>query len=166
VVGEIDQGRRGGTPLGMRTIVAPWFALLLVALPLASPCLCAAEVVFFSSMNGTNLRTAFQGWIRVVDEGSKDRADEGLAFSAVSYISGYREGLDLGQGMMGTTSTRYEWENWRLTPGNITTEQLMRVVWKFMNDHPEKLHEPAGMLIYTAAAVAWPRPPIPGTKPQ
>lgn len=44
----------------------------------------------------------------------------------------------------------------RCYPGDVTTRQLMDIVMKYMNDHPEDRSMPAVMVINLAIATAWP----------
>ena len=40
--------------------------------------------------------------------------------------------------------------------GKVTTAELIRVVVKFLNDHPTELHEETGIVVYHAFINAYP----------
>lgn len=41
-------------------------------------------------------------------------------------------------------------------PEEATLTQIIRIFVKFMADHPEKLHEPPGSLVFEALSKSWP----------
>ena len=41
-------------------------------------------------------------------------------------------------------------------PSGISGKQLIRIVVKYLNDHPEKLHNPASLLVYEAFQESFP----------
>jgi len=72
-------------------------------------------------------------------------------FSAASYVNGF-----LGAGVtwetLGTNSP------FRLPKTGVETIQAIKIVQKFLNDHPEELHAPADGICFIALARAFPNP--------
>jgi Rap1a immunity proteins len=70
----------------------------------------------------------------------KDNPSDAVKVGAcVGYITGFVEGWDLN----GFAS-----DGLRLCfPNGVTNEQLVKIVYKYLNDHPEELHLDAGNLV-------------------
>jgi hypothetical protein len=78
------------------------------------------------------------------------------------YCLGYLQGLLQGELLKrlpppAVVQTAYgpEWKQWCL-PEGVTGSQQVRVVLKYLTDHPGRLHEPTLLLVREAFAVAWP----------
>ncbi len=78
------------------------------------------------------------------------------------YCYGYLQGLLQGEDLKrlpppAVVQTAYgpEWKQWCL-PKDVTGSQTVRVVLKYLTDHPGRLHEPTLLLVREAFAVAWP----------
>ncbi len=80
------------------------------------------------------------------------------------YVSGYREGHLMGLVVTASKATGYavlEFEKLRkyrnaCIPQNVTNGQLIEVFLKYINDHPERLHEPRGNQLYLSWVGAFP----------
>lgn len=70
----------------------------------------------------------------------KDNPSDGVKVGAcIGYVTGFVEGWDLN----GFASNGL-----RLCfPNGVTNEQLVKIVYKYLNDHPERLHMEAGTLV-------------------
>jgi hypothetical protein len=67
------------------------------------------------------------------------------AFACVAYISGVIDGYQEAE-------PKYP----LCYPAQVTVGQMADVVMKFLRDHPEELHKPAGFLVLRAIGVAFP----------
>jgi hypothetical protein len=103
-------------------------------------CLCVAVIVLGAvpagAMTGNELRN--------------DAHKGGESFS---FIHGFIEGTISGFGLCALASTN---KNPFCFPKGVTQGQTINVVLKYLDDHPEELHEPASILILKAVKTAWP----------
>ncbi len=74
-------------------------------------------------------------------------------FSA-GYCIGYVDGIDEMTNMINIT--REPSKRAFCRPENATTRQIVRVVYKYLEDHPEELHEDAYFLAIKALQNAFP----------
>jgi len=73
---------------------------------------------------------------------------EGTA--CATYIDGFLAGHNLGTAAAADSSTRI------CVPNDATISQLARVFVKYVNDHPEQLHQPDWAVLYVALKNAFP----------
>jgi hypothetical protein len=76
----------------------------------------------------------------------------------IGYLTGYVEGFDAMAMATGKTYADYlkmKNADIRFPEGN-TLGQNARVLVKFLNDHPERLHEDEGLLVFAAFMNAFP----------
>jgi hypothetical protein len=86
--------------------------------------------------------------------------DKSAATLAVGYIRGSMETTQILETLSpGSTPWRF--------PSETSTEQLLRVIKKYADAHPEELHRAACLLIVNAFADSFPNPDFkPNTKPE
>ena len=117
----------------LRVVKAGWFALVV---GIALPSLAQAQVSLGSS--GTKL-------LENCTEHAK--ADLGTGVS----VSWYQAGLCAGY-----VNGVWDVSDKICTPKGSTLGQAIRVVLKYLNDHPERLHEHMAELVVDALRAAWP----------
>ncbi|RLJ67597.1 Rap1a/Tai family immunity protein [Sulfurisoma sediminicola] len=103
--------------------------------------------------DGVRLLNDCKAAVRILDQGkTTSKADEAVAATQCSYFSW---GVYLAQrGAVTKTGQRLF-----CAPGNATQEQVVRVIEKWLTEHPEQLHLAAERLIPTALRDAFPCPP-------
>lgn len=117
----------------LRVVKAGWFALVV---GMALPSLAQAQVSLINS--GTTL-------LAYCTESAKADLDTGVSVNwyQAGFCSGYVNGV-------WNTSDKF------CDPKGITLGQVVRVVLKYLNDHPERLHEHEAELVVDALRAAWP----------
>lgn len=70
------------------------------------------------------------------------------------YVRGFMDGVDVGQTAM--LSHSHAGAARTSCAPDVSTGQGMRVFLKYLGDHPERLHEPAYILMWAALSQAWP----------
>jgi Rap1a immunity proteins len=79
-------------------------------------------------------------------------AEQRLALATcLSYIDGFREGF-----LVGATMGEVEKPLLLCLPEHVTSGQTARVIIRFLQNHPERLHQPAATLTYEALNKAFP----------
>jgi hypothetical protein len=82
--------------------------------------------------------------------------DEALWWQGMGYLRGIMDSALLASTHKDKAPPAY------LLPGNWTLEQVLLIVTKFVNEHPEKLHLPSAQIIEEALSHAFPNPEFKG----
>ena len=72
----------------------------------------------------------------------------------IGYVMGLSDGIAVQQDLL-LNKPRILWQN-ICRPEGVTSGQLRDVVVKYVEDHPEKRHEPVWLLAIVAMRSAWP----------
>ncbi|MGB9202746.1 MAG: Rap1a/Tai family immunity protein [Terriglobales bacterium] len=89
-----------------------------------------------------------QGWCTAaLDKQLLSGARAGLC---VGFLDAFRQ---LSRMLPSPSNTRLE-----CLPEGVGQEQFIRVILKYLDEHPEKLHLPAAQIVYDAANEAFPCP--------
>jgi hypothetical protein len=99
--------------------------------------------------DGNHLIVACKVALKVIDAGD---ANAGTGTKQDAYNEGYCQGL-----VSGVASYINSEDGADLTTPNPSTTQLIRVVQKYMEDHPEELSKPAVWLIRVSLIKAFPK---------
>jgi len=123
-------------------------------------CVCILSPVFASAQNdiaesGNN----FLAMCSAIDK-AQDRWDE-VDFLHLGVCQGYMEGLQEGIGLAFSFVKKGEGSLEDLgvcfpSGGTVTTEQMTRVVLKYIKDNPEKAHQRTATLVVLAGKNAFP----------
>ena len=116
----------------LRVVKAGWFALVV---GMALPSLAQAQVSLINS--GTKLLEQCSDWAKPDSEQTPSSYQASAFCSA--YVAGVFDAMDNV-----------------CPPDGVTYGQMVRVVLKFLNDHPERLHEGRFRLVVDALRAAWP----------
>jgi hypothetical protein len=108
---------------------------------------CSSQVINgVDQRAGTTLLKQCRELLNVLDHKRQSDSD----FTDAEYCSGYARGFVDGIAVAnGTTGTI-------CVPPAVTTEEIVRVVEKYMDDHPEDLHENRAYLMTSALLKAYP----------
>jgi hypothetical protein len=99
--------------------------------------------------------------IRVTEQHSGSTSEYYDGAFCLAYVLGFADGLKMGS-VVNTvksntrTPTTSGGNVGVCEPDHVSNEQLIRVVLKYLQQHPESLHEPAGFLVWTALHEAFP----------
>ena len=116
----------------------------------------------------TDLRDDCQHFSKCLSLDPHDTECRGQIYTAATkcgfYVSGYREGHLMGLVVTASKSTGHpvlDFEKLRkyrnaCIPQNATNGQLIEVFLKYINDRPERLHEPRGNQLYLSWVDAFP----------
>lgn len=114
------------------------FLLLVICSPLAS-----ATDKGWSNIDGNTLLPRCSLAVEFQDK--KDLKPDGVTDTVLclDFVSGFLDGYE-------TASTVENGKPMLCFPEGATTGQMIRVIVKWMQDHPEKLNEPASHLVFQA----------------
>jgi hypothetical protein len=102
----------------------------------------------WAGLTGSDLLPMCQA---VVDVGDGKRISESQAEDGrhcMGYLGGFLDGFTMGQFLSGATQVL-------CFPEGVNTAQMIRVVEKWLHDHPTRLHEPAFGLVFAAVRVGF-----------
>jgi hypothetical protein len=128
----------------MKQIVVALFALVFVA-----PAFGKDDWYPTFGPDGNHLFVTCKAALRVIDA---NRNDAGTGKAQDAYDEGYCQGL-----VSGVASSINSEDGADLTASNPSVNQMIRVVQKYMDDHPEELSKPAVWLIRVALIKAFPK---------
>lgn len=116
-----------------------------------------------SRRDGNQLLQDCGSLIRHADADFRSATDTYGAHWCLGYIDGFLEGFDAFALAHGKTYEEYETLRsiYVCFPSASTIGQDARVLVKWLNDHPERLHEDANLLTFTAFQSAYPCQPKP-----
>jgi hypothetical protein len=105
--------------------------------------------------------------VRDADSSFKATTDKYGSDWCIGYLTGFAEGLDAMEMVVSNTFEEYSTMRTRYIcfPDGSTIGQSARVLVKFLNDHPERLHENEGVLVLNAFQKAFPCESKPSPKP-
>lgn len=118
------------------------FAVILTAMALSTGASNGQTIV----TDGNSLLRSIR-LIQSVDGSQIKPDDMVLKLYGLGYLAGFLEG---------SWKTWTPYASFKLPPGHFSVDQLAAVVGKYLSDHPERLHEPAGVLILRALTASFP----------
>lgn len=89
----------------------------------------------------------------LIDEGKLDSVSSGFC---AGFVSGVIETQTWWQLRELSDSKRNQNVEHFCIPGTVTNDQIVKIFVKYLDDHPEKLHEPAVLLLLTSLHQAFP----------
>ena len=130
-----------------------YLTLLRVGLALFLSVLCSSTLR--AQMDGNKLLSECTVTIRHMDTGvSPDSANQIDDVHCLGFIEGVLEGLVVGEHENPTATKK----PYVCIPDGASLGQNVRVVVKWMKEHPKDLHRRAALLIYVALLEAYPCP--------
>ena len=102
--------------------------------------------------SGNDLLRGCTIFLRVQDGDNASQQDASYAVLTMGYIEGVKRGCDMMQ-------TAHGFKLPYAIPPDVDAGQIVRVIDKWLEDHPEKLHLPAEALILEALVQAFPPNP-------
>jgi hypothetical protein len=108
--------------------------------------------------DGNSLAEGLKAFNTLLDGGSLTRNQEYQAFCASSFVQGVFSGCAMWNILSPNTPFEFPKQG-------LQTRQVIKIVSKHLNDHPERLHENAEFLIFSALRDSFPNPNYKGTLP-
>lgn len=105
----------------------------------------------WGGLNGNDLLSACEAHLSILRDQGKHLDGMAKAETCLSYISGFLDGFWVGETEKGVETFEHV-----CIPHEVNTGQAIRVVTKWLEDHPEKLHRPAHACVYVALRDAFP----------
>ena len=125
---------------------------LTVALMLAVLALSPGIFASTAQMDGNDLLKKCHYWF--TDDNSKPTTDVGWLDmgECAGYLSGVTDVERMWKGVEGKTSTSSHY----CMPNEVTNGQILKILKKWLDDNPNRLHERADLIIHFALVEAFP----------
>jgi Rap1a immunity proteins len=121
-----------------------------------------------TKFNGNTLLEKCGALVRFADAGFTGTYDTSDAHWCLGYLDGFIQALD--ESALVSAKTYDDYKSLRTSyvcaPAGSTIGQDARILVKFLNDHPERLHEDEGTLTFAALVHAFPCAPPSDPKPK
>ena len=127
----------------MRTSI---FAAILLSLAFCAPAHSQSET-------GSDLLTKCKDFLNTVDKSAPYSSAFAVGFCP-GFISGVLSGAEVWEASDTLRKVTHPMAWCR--PEQANNGEIIRVFVKFLEDHPERLHEPAGLLLLTSLSTAFP----------
>ena len=137
--------------------------LLVLALVLFASACCCAQTSTPTTNDGNRLLSDCSSVIKLADDNFK-KGPESSSYPSgwcFGFVNGFLEGFDASTLAASKTYAEYleSRTSYICIPEEATIGQDIRVIIKWLNEHPERLHEDAGALIFIALKTAFPCAP-------
>jgi Rap1a immunity proteins len=135
-------------------------ATLLLSSALSFPM--SAQAQNTEKLDGNKLLDSCEDVVKVMDNPGY-KSDSSKFYFCLGYIQGFGAAMETHRTITSATFTEYKSKDFLgiLFPNGVTNLQIARVIVKWLQDNPTKLHEDADMLMFVILRDAFPSPTVP-----